>query len=60
MIVRVHGFEILEVQLVQLIGTFRKDNCLFLFILLPQRIPHLLWIFFQYILRLYVQVNMVP
>ena len=46
MIVCVHEFEILKVQLVPLIGTFRKDNCFFLFILLPQRIPHHLWIFF--------------
>ena len=27
MIVRIHGFEILNAQLVPLIGSLRKDNC---------------------------------
>jgi hypothetical protein len=45
MIVRIHGFEILNVQLVPLIESLRKDSCLLWFIMLNQRIPQLLWIF---------------
>ena len=60
MIVRINGFEILDALLVPLIGILRKDNCLLLFITVPQKIPQLLWIFLQYILRLEVWVEMVP
>jgi hypothetical protein len=54
MIIRIHGFEILNAQLVPLIGSLRKYSCLLLFIMLPRRIPQLLWIFLQCILRLEV------
>ena len=60
MIVCIHGFEILDVQLVPVIGSLRKDNRLLLFIPLLQGVPQLQWVHLQHVLRLQVWENMVP
>jgi len=60
MVVCIRGFEILDAQLVPLIGSLRKDNRLLLFIPLLQGVPQLQWVHLQHVLRLQVWVNVVP
>ena len=52
MVVCIHGFEILDAQLVPLIGSLRIDNRLLLFIPLFQGVPQPQWVHLQYVLKL--------
>ena len=58
MVVCIHEFEILDAQLVPLIGSLRIDNRLLLFIPLLG-IPQPQWVHLQHVLRLQIWVNMV-
>jgi len=52
MVVCIHGFEIMDEQLVPLIGSLRKTIVFLLFIPLIQGVPQLQWVHLQHVLGL--------